>query len=66
VANSNLIQQALHRNKAREGFEYAVQALSRSDRYLSTDMPTTFILFLIMKTGTSLYLGMTTGRIAPG
>jgi hypothetical protein len=47
-------------------FEYAVQALSRSDRYFSIDMPTTFILFLIMKTGTSLYFGMTTGRIAPG
>jgi hypothetical protein len=42
------------------------QTFSRNERYSSTDMPITFMLFLILNTGTSLYLGITTGRFAPG
>ena len=42
------------------------QILSRSERYSSTDIPIIFMLFLIIITGTSLYLGITMGRFAPG
>jgi len=44
----------------------ALYRLSSSRKYFSLVKPITFILFLIMNTGTSLYFGITTGRMAPG
>jgi hypothetical protein len=38
----------------------------KSSKYLSLLNPMIRMLFFITNTGTSLYLGITTGRIAPG